>query len=393
MNKQNPMDILPIIWPQKISARQQEIQRVIQELMQLKEDQSNLAESINFTIKYLAQHAPYIDVVVSFQNLIDVKHPIQDLLNYLSTFSENALTQVVRKVNLNDLNSDSDETDFTYSDPYEEMKKQFNLKMMKRVSFPKLQKLISDIYRLEMLTKVYSWLNQITYVDYVKVSVSTIKKALQTEQLDELTINTVIQCAKGSCQCENQYLQDTPKFQKLKKALHKIAQFQDVDLQVLLTLQQNDQKPIKECVWTRQQVIQCILLFCLVQCELLIHDFKYQNLLFKPFCSFEISWNESIFSQIRDYFPKLAKKLNKRYKILKDIPFYDPKTNNQIFIYAQSLVGYYHHHINYDNFNLQDKLKQTIKEILENKNQEKNLPLLIIVSNAIMFAQLLKALK
>ena len=44
----------------------------------------------------------------------------------------------MRKVNLNDLNSDSDETDFTYSDPYEEMKKQFNLKMMKRVSFPKL---------------------------------------------------------------------------------------------------------------------------------------------------------------------------------------------------------------------------------------------------------------
>lgn len=60
------------------------------------------------------------------------------MLNYLSTFSENALTQVVRKVNLNDLNSDSDETDFTYNDPYEEKKKQFNLKMMKRVSFPKL---------------------------------------------------------------------------------------------------------------------------------------------------------------------------------------------------------------------------------------------------------------
>ncbi|CAD8050654.1 unnamed protein product [Paramecium sonneborni] len=393
MNKQNLLDIIPIIWPQKISAREQEIQRVIQELMQLKENQPNQSESINFTIQYLAQHAPYIDVVVSFQSLINIKHPIQDLLKYLSTFSENTLTQVVRKVNLNDLNSDSDETDFTYSDPYEEKKKQFNLKMMKRVSFPKLQKLISDIYRLEMLTKVYSWMNQLTYVDYIKVSVSTIKKALQTEYLDELTINTVIQCAKCSCQCANQYLQDTPKFQKLKIALHKIALFQDVDLQVLLNLQKNDLKPINECVWTRQQVIQCILLFCLVQCELLIHDFKFLTLQSKPFCSFEISWNESGLSQIRDYFPKLAKKLNKRYKILKDIPYIDAKTNNLIFIYAQSLFGYYHHHINYDNFQLQDNLKQTIKQYLENKNQEKNLALQIIISNAFMFAQLLKALK
>ncbi|CAD8143179.1 unnamed protein product [Paramecium pentaurelia] len=391
MNKLNPMDILPIIWPQKISARQQEIQRVKQELMQLKKDQPNLAQSINYTIQYLASHAPYIDVVVSFQNLVDIKHPIYDLLNYLSTFSENTLTQVVRKVNLNDLNSDSDETDFTYSDPYEEKKQQFNLKMMKRVSFPKLQKLISDIYRLEMLTKIYSWINQITYVDYVKVSVSTIKKALQTEYIDELTINTVIQCAKGSYQCVNQYLQDTPKIKKLKIALHKIAQLQDVDLQVLLTLQESDQKPIKECVWTRQQVIQCILLFCLVQCELLIHDSQFQIIQSKPFCTFEISWNESGFSQIRDYFPKLAKKLNKRYKILKDIPFYDEKTNSSIFIYAQSLVGYQHH--NYQNFQLSDNLKQTIKDSLQNQNQEKNLALQIIVSNAIMFAKLLKALK
>ena len=54
--------------------------------------------------------------------MVDINHPIYDLLNYLSTFSENTLTQVVRKVNLNDLNSDSDETDFTYSDPYEEKK-------------------------------------------------------------------------------------------------------------------------------------------------------------------------------------------------------------------------------------------------------------------------------
>ncbi|CAD8212299.1 unnamed protein product [Paramecium octaurelia] len=391
MNKLNPMDILPIIWPQKQSARQQEIQRVTQELMQLKEDQPNLTESINFTIQYLASHAPYIDVVVFFQSLVNIKHPIQDLLNYLSTFSEYTLTQVVRKVNLNELNSDSDETDFTYSDPYEEKKQQFNIKMMKRVSFPKLQKLISDIYRLEMLTKIYSWMNQIAYVDYVKVSVSTIKKTLQTEYLDELTINTVIQCAKGLCQCGNQYLQDTPKLEKLKIALHKIAQFQDVDLQILLTLQQNDLKPIKECVWTRQQVIQCIVLFCLIKCELLIHDFQFQIMQSKPCCTFEISWNECGFSQIRDYFPKLAKKLNKRYKIVKDIPLYDVKTNNSIFVYAQSLIGYQYH--NYENFQLQDNLKQSIKDILQNSNSEKNLALQIIVSNAIMFAQLLKALK
>ncbi|CAD8049423.1 unnamed protein product [Paramecium sonneborni] len=393
MNKQNLIDIIPIIWPQKTSAREQEIQRVIQELMQLKENQPNLNESINFTIQYIAQHAPYNDVVVSFQSLINIKHPIQDLLKYLSTFSENTLIQVVRKVNLNDLNSDSDETDFTYIDPYEEKKKQFNLKMMKKVSFPKLQKLISDIYRLELLTKVYSWVNQLTYVDYLKVSVSTIKKALQTEYLDELTINTVIQCAKGSCQCAYQYLQDTPKFQKLKNTLHQIALFQDVDLQVLLNLQKTDQYPIKECVWTRQQVIQCILLFCLIQCELLIHDFKFSTLQSKSFCSFEISWNESGFSQIRDYFPKLAKKLNKRYQILKDIPYFDSKTNYLIFIYAQSLVGYYHHHVNYDNFQLNENLKQTIREILENQYKEKNLALQIIISNAFMFAQLLKALK
>lgn len=50
--------------------------------------------------------------------------------------------------------------------------------MMKHVSFPKLQKLLSDIYRLELETKLYSWINQLSYVDYVKVSISTIKKAL-----------------------------------------------------------------------------------------------------------------------------------------------------------------------------------------------------------------------
>ncbi|CAK62130.1 unnamed protein product (macronuclear) [Paramecium tetraurelia] len=109
-----------------------------------------------FFIQYLASHAPYLDVVVFFQNLVDIKHPILDLLNYLNTFSENKLIQVVRKVNLNELNSGCDETDFTYSDPYEEKKQQIQYqKMMKRVSFLKLQKLISDIYRLEMLTKIY----------------------------------------------------------------------------------------------------------------------------------------------------------------------------------------------------------------------------------------------
>ncbi|CAK62129.1 unnamed protein product (macronuclear) [Paramecium tetraurelia] len=105
------------------------------------------------------------------------------------------------------------------------------------------------------------------------------------------------------------------KTQEIEITLCKIVQFQDVDLQILLTEQQNDLKPIKECVWTRQQVIQCFVLFCLIICELLNHDFQFQIMQSKPCCTFEISWNEFRFSQIGDYFPKLAKKLNKRYKL------------------------------------------------------------------------------
>ncbi|CAD8044978.1 unnamed protein product [Paramecium primaurelia] len=102
--------------------------------------------------------------------------------------------------------------------------------------------------------------------------------------------------------------------------------------------------------------------------------------------NYDFSWSENCL---------LAKKINKHYQTVRNLEeaAYDKETSPTIFNYTQSLLGYFHHHYSYSQMQLNQDVKKKIKSILNGKITHCDLCLVIIVANAIMFVQILYALK
>lgn len=65
------------------------------------------------------------------------QHPLRDLLKFLSEFDSDQ-TKVVRRVTFTEIDEFDSSGDFELVDLYEDQKRQYNLHMMNKLSFPKL---------------------------------------------------------------------------------------------------------------------------------------------------------------------------------------------------------------------------------------------------------------
>ncbi|CAD8156828.1 unnamed protein product [Paramecium pentaurelia] len=246
---------------------------------------------------------------------------------------------------------------------------------------------------------------QLQFPNYLRISLQILKKVTQTIQLSNNIIQFIINYAQNK-QLEQPYVELSSKIIKLCQEFDNLDQFQLVNQENLLSRQPSDEPNLQNTIWTRQQMIQCLILYTIVKCELLIFNqktkisFNYEQNIANVskhinMCTYDYSWSENCLGNIRDYHPKLAKKLNKRYQTVRNLEetAYDKETSTAIFNYTQSLLGYFHHHYSYSQMQLNQDVKNKIKSILNGKITDCDLSLVIIVANAIMFVQILYALK
>ncbi|CAK91552.1 unnamed protein product (macronuclear) [Paramecium tetraurelia] len=245
---------------------------------------------------------------------------------------------------------------------------------------------------------------QLQFPNYLRITLQIFKKVTQTTQLSNNIIQFIINYAQNK-QLEQPYVELSSKIIKLCKEFDNLDQFQLVNQENLLSRQPNDEPNLQNTIWTRQQMIQCLILYTIVRCELLIFNQKTKiSLNYEQnianiskhinMCTYDYSWSENCLGNIRDYHPKLAKKLNKRYSTVRNLETsYEKQISIAIFNYTQSLLGYFHHHYSYSSMQLDQDVKDKIKSILNGKITDCDLSLVIIVANAVMFVQILYALK
>ncbi|CAD8087575.1 unnamed protein product [Paramecium sonneborni] len=348
INQQTIQDMVPFIWPEDYDDR-------LQFALDLKNDFENFIISYPYlkdyvlqTMQKISEEAPYLDLFEIFQIHKEKTHKLYEVLYPLH----------------------SNNTLIDFKQP---------------VSNKTLQKLISDSYRLFNRSFLDYQCKLVTYAKYYKASVSIFKKSINQMYIDLNTLNFVCYCATRQCLTLNRLWQDyddtSEKYKKLQQSLQKLEQMQKPDD---LTHYFN-----------RQQLILIYILFSLMQCEQTIAiqlGEKYISFEQSPIephyeeSAEDFTWNINGFSQIRDYFPKLAHKLNKRMKILKDLPLFAIQDRIKIYQYTQHQLGYRKDddiHVNQP---------QNIIDILNYRQANCEAELVLLVANAKCYTQILYSL-
>ncbi|CAK86091.1 unnamed protein product (macronuclear) [Paramecium tetraurelia] len=351
INEQTIQDMVPYKWPEDQDDR-------LQFSMDLKMEFENfiiscpkLKNQVLQTMQKISEEAPYLDLIELFT--ID-KEKTHKLYKVLSSLQLNNNTLI------------------DFKQP---------------VSNKTLQKLISDSYRLFNRSILDYQCKLIFYAKYYKTSISIFKKSINQTYIDYNTLNFVCSCATKQCLTLTRLWKDYDDAgEKYKKLL--------VSLQKLEVMQKPDDLTH---YFNRQQLILIYTLFSLMQCEQTIAIQLGEEYL--PFqCSpidphFEeqtedFTWNINGFSQIRDYFPKLAHKLNKKMKHLKDLPLFTIQERIKIYQFTQHQLGYK----KIDDIHVDVNLQQQIIDILNYRQANCEIELVLLVANAKCYTQILYSL-
>ncbi|KAM3144554.1 hypothetical protein pb186bvf_003423 [Paramecium bursaria] len=379
-------DQIPYVWPQNKFERAEEIRR-IQDIFENADP--NLEDYLKIKRFQICTQGPYLDLNYAFG---PGQHPLEKLLEYLALIDENQTTKMVKRVCLEDLDS-SDELE-SY-DPYQQDKYRLGLRMMNKISFPKLQKMLCDMYRIGNQKIPLVWIEQIELTDYLKTVVSCFKKISIYNYLNTDTFHFIGQRVKYGFDILNETETpsfDKPKYSKLYTVLTQIDRLGVLDIESLLSCQHGEPGRLIDLIWTRQQVIQAIVYYCVITCENNISQNEKSNSQYQGtlrLCTDDWGWIENCFVKISDHMPKLAWKLQDRYLSLRDLPIYDMKTRMAIFYYAQQYLGYYQHGVV---FRLDKDLKELVENILKGEKVQCDLALIVLVQNAKMFVQLIASL-
>ncbi|CAD8162230.1 unnamed protein product [Paramecium pentaurelia] len=349
INEQTIQDMVPYIWPEDYDDRLQFSLDLKIQFENFIISNPKLKNYVLQTMQKISEEAPYLDLFDIFKIEKERTHKLYKVLYSLHS---NNNTQI----------------DFKQPVPNKT-----------------LQKLLSDSYRLFNRSILDYQCKLISYAKYQKIAVSLLKKSINQMYIDYNTINFVCSCATKQCITLNRLWKDYDdtgeKYKKLKVSLQKLEQMQKPDD---LTHYFN-----------RQQLILIYTLFSLMQCEQTIAiQLGEQYLPFQyipPQTHFEeqtqdFTWNINGFSQIRDYFPKLAHKLNKKMKLLKDLPLFTIQERIKIYQYTQHQLGY--KQIDDIHINLQQK----IIDILNYRQINCEVELILLVANAKCYTQILYSL-
>ncbi|CAK72936.1 unnamed protein product (macronuclear) [Paramecium tetraurelia] len=348
INEQTIQDMVPYIWPEDYDERLQFSLDLKMEFQNFIVSYPQLKDYVLWTMQKISEEAPYLDLQDIFQIDQEKTHKLYKVLHPLH----------------------SNNTFIDFKQP---------------VSNKALQKLISDSYRLFNRSILDYQSKLVTYAKYYKASVSIFKKSINQMYIDYNTLNFVCSCATKQCTTLNRLWKDyddtSEKYKKLQLSLQKLEQMQKPDD---LTHYFN-----------RQQLILIYTLFSLMQCEQTIAiqlGEEYLPLQLSPLephfeeQAEDFSWNINGFSQIRDYFPKLAHKLNKRIKILKDLPLFTIQDRIKIYQYTQHQLGYK----KIDDIHVIQQ--QNISDILNYRQANCDLELILLVANARCYTQILYSL-
>ncbi|CAD8076632.1 unnamed protein product [Paramecium sonneborni] len=350
-------DLLPYTWPEQSEQRIILIKNIKQQFNQIITSNPCFYYQIQRIKQDLASQGPYYELIEEFEEETYTHHKLKEILQYLHFQGEQ------RPSNL----------------------KQF-------LNPQKLQKLICDIYRIFNRTILDYQAKSIHYPYYLKLSISIFKKISNQNFLDQNTFNFI--CHYGSRRCltlRNQWQDfnvNQQKYISLTQCLKRISNFNQVRIDSVLQY------------FNKQQLNLCFILYCIIQCEELIAivlgekdaniiNYYEDDLIIPQKVSCEdVSWHYNCFTQIRDYFPRLAQKLNKRMKVLKKLPIYNEQTRIQIFNYTQLMYGY---QTNFQNI-LSEEIKHNIDQILLYQQVDCDPGLVILVANARMYTQLMYSL-
>ncbi|CAD8138639.1 unnamed protein product [Paramecium pentaurelia] len=350
-------DLLPYTWPEHQDQRIILINNLKDQFHQILQANPCFYEKIRRIKQNLALQGPYYELIEEFEEETYTHHKLKHILQYLHFEGEQ------RPTNL----------------------KQF-------LNPQKLQKLICDIYRIFNRTILDYQAKSIVYPQYLKLSLSIFKKISNQNFLDQNTFNFICHYASRRCYTLRKQWQDfdvnQPKYIGLTQCLKRIQNCNQPRINSVLQY------------FNKQQLILCFILYCIIQCEELIaislgeqssnsliyHDDEL--MIPQEISSEDFSWHYNCFTQIRDYFPRLAQKLNKRMKVLKTLPIYNEQTRIQIFNYTQLLHGY---QTNFEN-TLSEDIKSNINQILQYQQIDCDPGLVILVANAKMYTQLMYSL-
>ncbi|CAD8071705.1 unnamed protein product [Paramecium sonneborni] len=337
----------------------------------------------------------------------------QKLIDYLQSGTNHIqLIQLFIPLSLDNLNFIEQQTDQRINSQYFKIKQecsefQNNFQILQK---EQKQLLIQKYKKIFLKLNNYNYplqnslLLQLQFPNYLKITLQILKKITKNTQLQKNIILFILSYAQNK-ELEQPYVEVSPKILKLSQEFDKLDQFQLVNQTNLLTRQSNDETIIQNAIWTRQQMIQCLILYSIVKCELFILNQKTkiqvnyeQNLnnfsKHTNMCTYDYSWSENCLSNIRDFHPKLAKKLNNRYQATRNLESaYNKETCISIFNYTQSLLGYFHHNYSYSSMQLNLDMKNKIQSLIQGKITDCDLGLILIVANARMFVQILYSLK